>query len=67
MMLAVLELEIHPDCGKEVGIEGVVSISTKEGSFANSRGTHQHDFEYEIVVTLHDLIIILRLNQAQQP
>ena len=61
MAILVLEFEIHTDGGKEVGIEGVVGVSTKEGSFANSGGTYQHDLEYKVVVALHDLIIILQI------
>ena len=36
MRVGVLELEIYPDCGKEIGIEAVVSVSTQECGFAYS-------------------------------
>lgn len=36
MGVGVLELEIYPDGGKEIGIEGVVGVSSEKGGFADS-------------------------------
>jgi hypothetical protein len=49
----LLKFKIDAYCGEKVLFELVVSISSKECSFTNSRWPYEHNFEYKIVISLH--------------